>query len=82
MQSEELPDGWAVAGWDHGSDWVDVENGGPLPSDQDLIYADMVVLSFTDRDGETSYMTVHGGFDEDYLMVDAIEDLESEYGLG
>lgn len=82
MQSDELPDGWAVAGWDHGADWVDVQNGGPLPTDYDLIYADMVVLSYTDSDKEVTYYTVHSGFDEDYPIVDAIADLEAEYGIG
>jgi hypothetical protein len=82
MQAENLPDGWAVAGWDHGADWVNVEAGGPLPSDNDLVYSDMVVLSYTDKDREVSYFTVHSGFDEDYTIEDAIEDLESEYGIG
>lgn len=82
MQADDLPDGWDIAGWEHGADWIDVQNGGPLPNDNDLIYSDQVVLSFTDDEGETSYYTVHGGFDEDFSIEDAIADLSEVYGVG
>lgn len=82
VKASDLPDGWDLAGYDRGADWLDVENGAPYPTTLDLTYADQVVLSYTDSDGETSYYTVHGGFDEDYTIEDAIDDLEDRYGLG
>jgi hypothetical protein len=82
MQPEDLPSGWAIAGYDGPTEWVDVENGGKFPDDLDLEYADQTVLSFTDIDGEKHYYTVHGGFDQDYPVTDAIADLEEEYGIG
>lgn len=81
MNPEDLPERWAIAGYDGSSGWVDVENGGKYPDALELEYADQVVLSHTDSDGEVSHYTIHGGFDEDYPIEDAIEDLEQEYGI-
>lgn len=84
MDPSDLPDGWEIAGWGDSrseADWHNVEESGIYPSDFELEMTDMVVLSYLDGE-EVSYYTIHGGFDDDYTIYDAIEDLEEEYGIG
>jgi hypothetical protein len=75
------PDGWDVAGYDDvRGDWQDVWNGDPSPSPLDLEMADQVVLH-TKIDGEDFFTTIHGGFDEDFTIEDAVDDTKEAYGI-
>lgn len=80
-EERELPEGWAVAGYEGHDDWVNVEAGGESPTDYDLVHSYTTVVSYTDDGGNTEYFTIHGGVDEWEGLLDAIADLEDAYGM-
>lgn len=78
---DDLPDGWEVAGWETAdNEWVNAEEENRDPTNEDLVDSYQTVVSFRDDSGEVHYYSIMGGVDEWEGLLDAIEDLEGEYG--
>lgn len=83
---------WYVAGFGSSQNiegWTDVEDltgiGGHIEEldwselGDNISDADMVVLAYTDEDGETHYWTIHGPFPEGHDFEQDIEDFIERY---
>jgi hypothetical protein len=77
----DLPEGWEVAGWETAdNEWVNAEEENRDPTNAELVDSYQTVVSFRDDSGEVHYYSIMGGVDEWEGLLDAIEDLEGEYG--
>lgn len=55
--------------------------GDPEATTEDIENSDWVNIGFQDTDGNWHYYWIHGPFDEEFWLDDAIEQIISEYGI-
>lgn len=74
-----------VVGYWRGNKWMDVENGAPPPTPDDLAKSEELVIHATDSDGNDIYFTRwdEEGFDSEEIDLDAlVDDSMSFYTAG